>query len=76
MGALEVVRAQEAIQGFLELPPGCRVSAPEGHTPVLVQDGSLQTLDETDGPAMARLGSRVSAEALAARSKSALNSLP
>jgi len=66
MGTFEVVEAQEAIQGFLELPPGCEVSAAEDHTPVLVQDGSLQTLDEAIGPAVAGFGSRVAdGEALA-----------
>jgi hypothetical protein len=50
MGSLVVVEGQVNLQGPFKLTTPCEVSPAEGHTPMLVEDGSLKTFDEAVGP--------------------------
>ena len=54
-----VVEGQEALEGAIDGGCRCEVAAPEGDPPVLVEDGSLETLDEAVGPAVTRFSARV-----------------
>src|SRR6266496_6048833 len=59
MRALVVVEGEEALEGMVDGCRGSEVAAAEGDSPVFVEDGSLESLDETVGPAVARLGASV-----------------
>src|SRR6185312_13672419 len=56
MWALEVVEAHEALERTVQHATAGEVSPAEGHTPVFMQDGLLQPLDEAIRPGMPRLG--------------------
>ena len=56
---LVVVEIQEVQQGGFQLLIRGEVPPSEGDPPVLVQDGALQTLDESVGPRVTGLGARV-----------------
>ena len=54
-----VVKGDEALEGAVHGGGGSEITAPEGDSPVLVEDGSLEPFDEAVGPAVARLGAGV-----------------
>src|SRR5712691_9741276 len=54
-----VVEVNEALKGAIDRGCGSEEAAPEGDSPVFVEDGSLEPFDEAVGPGMARLGAGV-----------------
>src|SRR6266851_1004048 len=66
MRALMVVETQERVETSLQGRPTGEVAPTEGHAPVLLQDGDLQSLHEAISPGMARLRARVAQTELAA----------
>src|SRR5262249_59052824 len=65
MRALVVVETQETVQAPLQGRAAREVTSAEGHTPVFLQDGALQTFHEAIGPGMAGFGPRVAEARLA-----------
>ena len=65
MRAFVVIETQEAVQAPLQGRAAREVTSAEGHTPVFLQDGALQTFHEAIGPGMAGFGPRVAEAELA-----------